>query len=222
MKKIFFTYLLLAGFCSFAQTEKSIVNSDIKNVKIFVSGAQIERVLRTNVEAGLTRLAIENLSSQIDPGSITATINGEAMVLSTSFELDYLKDKKMSPELKKLKDSLDVLTSDINDLNMLKSVYTEETAMLNANKSIGGSNVGINADNLKKAIDFYRSRMIEVKSKIMDIDKKQVKLNDKITRINEQIEQENGKINKPYGTILVDISSKQKENIEIELSYYSQ
>jgi uncharacterized protein (TIGR02231 family) len=222
MKKSLLAYLLFAGFCAFAQSEKSIVNSEIKDVKVFVSGAQISRFLKTNIEAGVTRLAIENLSSQIDQGSITATINGEAMVLSTSFEMDYLKEKRMSPELKKLKDSLEILTSDMNELYMLKSVYTEETAMLNANKSIGGSNVGINADNLKKAIDFYRSRMIEVKSKVMDIEKKQVKLNDKITRINEQIEQENGKINKPYGTILVDISAKQKANIEIELSYYCQ
>ncbi len=207
---------------AFADIEKSITKSDINAVKIYLSGAQIERSFSTMVEPGLTTLAVENLSSQIDRSSITATINGNAMVLSTSFELDYLKEKRMTPQLKKLKDSLEILTGSINELNLFESVYNEEIAMLNANKNTSGSNVGVNAENLKKVIDYYQSKMIELKTKILDIDKKQIKLNEKIKNLNEQIEEENGRINRPYGTILVNISSQQSGNIKVDLSYYAQ
>ena len=220
MKKIILGFLLLTAMQSFADNEKNIVNSEIKDVKIFLSGAQINRTFKTTIENGVTQLVIENLSSQIDRNSITVSVNGDAMILSTSYSLDYLKEKKVTPELKKLKDSLEVLTSNLNELNMLEAVYNEEAGMLNANKAVGGSNVGVNPDNLHKAIDFYRQRMIEVKSKILDIDKKQVKLAEKIKRINEQIEVENGKMNQPYGTIFVNISSKQRTSIDVGLSYF--
>ena len=221
MKKVTLVFLLFTSTQSFADNEKSIVSSEIRDVKVFLSGAQIDRTFKTTLESGITQLVIENLSSQIDKNSITVSVNNDAMILSTSYSLDYLKEKKDSPELKKLKDSLEVLSMNLNELNMLKTVYNEEAGMLNANKSVGGSNVGVNTDNLHKAIDFYRQRMIEVKSKILDIDKKQVKLNEKIERISDQINVENGKINQPSGTIFVNISSKQKTNVDVGLSYFA-
>ena len=221
MKKILFAFLLFNCHAAFADSEKSITKSDIKTVKIYLSGAQIERSFNTSVEAGFTTLAVENLSSQIDISSITATINGNAMVLSTSYELDYIKEKRMTPQLKKLKDTLEILTENLNELNLFESVYNEEVAMLNANKNTSGSNVGVNAENLKKVIDFYQVRMIELKTKILDIDKKQIKINEKIKNLNEQIEEENGRINRPFGTILVNISAQQSENVKVDLSYYA-
>jgi hypothetical protein len=77
---------------------------------------------------------------------------------------------------------------------------------------VGGSNIGVNAENLKKVIDFYRARMVEVKSRILEIDRKQVRLADRIKRTNEQIETENGKLNRPYGTIIINVSAQQKTN----------
>ena len=221
MKKIILFFLLLTGFQLFAENQKSIINSEIKDVKVFLSGAQVNRSFKTTIEAGVTELAIENLSSQIDRNSITVSINGDAMIISTVYTLDYLKEKKVTPELKKLQDSLETFTDIMNELNLLEAVYTEETGMLNANKAVGGSNVGVNSDNLHKAIDFYRQRMIEVKGKILEIDKKKVKLAEKIKRMNEQINTENGKMNQPFGTILVNVSSKQKENVDVSLSYFA-
>jgi uncharacterized protein (TIGR02231 family) len=216
--------LFLLAICTlpvYSQTDKKNVKSEVKSVKIFLSGAQVNRLVKTTVEAGVTQLVVENLSPHIDANSIGVSLAGEAMVQSTSFSLDYLKENMETPELKRLKDSLEILTNDMNELNVLKSVYSEEIGMLNANKAIGGSNVGVNAENLQKAIDFYRSRMIELKTKIADIDKKQVKLSEKIKRVNDQIAIENGKINQPSGTIFINVSAKQRSPVEIELSYYT-
>ena len=221
MKKIIVVFLLLAAKQSFGDNEKSIVSSQVKDVKIFLSGAQVNRNFKTTIESGVTQIVVENLSSQIDRNSITVSVNGDAMILSTSYSLDYIKENKVTPELKKLKDSLDVFTASLNELNMLLAVYNEEAGMLNANKSVGGSNVGVNSDNLQKVIDFFRKRMIEVKTKILDIDKKKLKLSEKIQRVNEQMQVENGKMNQPSGTIFVNISSKQKTNVEIGLSYFA-
>lgn len=221
MKKIIVAFMLFCTHTVLAQSEKSISNTDIKDVKIFLSGAEINRSFKTTVDAGITQLVVENLSPEINRNSISAILSGDAMVLSTFFSLNYLKENKTSPVLKKLRDSLDVLNDNIGELNILKSVYTDEAAMLNANKQVGGSNVGLTAENLQKVIDFFRTRMIDIKGKLSDVDKKMMKLNEKIKKVNDQINEENGKLNQPSGAIFVTISSKQKANISIDLSYYA-
>ena len=221
MKNVILILIMLCCMNAFSQTEKSIVKSEVKEVRIFLTGAQVTRVFKTSVEAGITQLVVEKLSPKINQNSITATINGDAMILSTGYSLDYLKEDKMTPQLKKLKDSLEVLNDELAGMNMVESVYNEEIAMLNSNKAVGGNNVGVNAENLQKVIDFYRKRMIELKSKILELDKQEVKLNEKIKKINEQIVEENGRMNQPYGTILMNISARQRTAIEIEFSYYA-
>lgn len=213
--------LLLISTNAFSDNEKIVSVSDVTDVKVFLSGAQVTRTFKSTINEGVTTIAVTDLSSMIDRNSITATSGGEAMILSTSYALDYLKEPRVTPQLKSLKDSLGRLTDDMNELNMLKSVYSEEIALLNANKSVGGSNVGVSAETLQKVIDFYRARMIDVKGKLIVIDKKSVKLAEKIKRLNEQIEEENGKLNRPYGTILVTVSAKIRTTVNFELSYFA-
>jgi uncharacterized protein (TIGR02231 family) len=220
MKKIFFALTFLCYQVMFAQNEKTISSAEIHDVKIYLAGAEISRAFKTSVDAGVTQLIVPGLSSQIDRNSISAVLSGDAMVLNSTYSLDYLQEKKTNPFLKKLQDSLEVLNNAVVDLNMMKSVYNDEAGMLNANKQVGGSNVGLNAENLHKVIDFYRARMIELKQKIVDIDRKTDKLNEKIQKINEQINVENGKLNQPSGTIFITVSAQQKSNVSIELSYY--
>ena len=99
---------------------KSVNNSTIKNVKIFLSGAQVNRNTKVNVGAGQSVLAIEGLSSAIDASSISVTGTGNAMIMGVSFRLDYLKDIAKTPEMKLLQDSLDLLKSAIDKVNMME------------------------------------------------------------------------------------------------------
>jgi uncharacterized protein (TIGR02231 family) len=212
---------LMSAFLSHAEEKKTISNSDISGVKVFLSGAEITRTFKTNLPAGVTTLVVSDLSSQIDRSSITASCGSEAMILATSYEMDYLKETRVSPQMKVLKDSLEILSDNLNELNMMKSVYNEEIVMLNSNKTVGGSNTGVSQENLHKVIDFYRSRMIEIKTKLLDVDKKSAKVSERIRKIGDQINQENGRLNRPYGTILITVSAKQPVTANFELTYYS-
>jgi hypothetical protein len=142
------------------------------------------------------------------------------MIMGVSYTLDYLRDKKKTPELIRLGDSLETLKAILVRHNMNESVYNDEMALLNANKNTSGSNVGVNAENLKKVADFYRARSIELKSKLIDIAELKVKVNEKIAKISAQINEMNGKLDQPSGTILVSIEAKQRTNVSLNVSYY--
>jgi uncharacterized protein (TIGR02231 family) len=220
MKKLIFSLLFLSNLIAQADNQRINLSSDVNGVKVFLSGAQVIRTAKGTVDAGTTEIAIEGLSSQVNPSSIIVSGTGDAMIMGVSYTLDYLRDKKKTPELIRLGDSLETLKAILVRHNMNESVYNDEMALLNANKNTSGSNVGVNAENLKKVADFYRARSIELKSKLIDIAELKVKVNEKIAKISAQINEMNGKLDQPSGTILVSIEAKQRTNVSLNVSYY--
>ena len=219
MKKTIFLFFVFVSSVCYSQTVKTISNAELKEVKIYLSGAQVIREVKTSVEAGTTQLAVEGLSEYINDGSITVTGIGDATLLSVVSQLDYLNATKKSPRLKMLQDSLDELNHSLDKLNDLSSVFLGEIDMLNANKSVGGANTGVDKDNLKENIDFYRERMIELKIKLLDNKNELKKLSEHIQRLSQQISTLSAEENKPTSTILIAIDSKKATTLSLEISY---
>jgi uncharacterized protein (TIGR02231 family) len=221
MKKALIAMFLMVTTLGFSQDTRNVATSEVKSVKIFLAGAQVERLVKATVNSGTSQIAIEGLSSQVDQNSIYVTGTGEATILNVGYTLDYLKESKNPPELQKLRDSLDVLKELLEKETMMESVFNEEVNFMNSNKNTGGANTGVNADNLHKVADFYRQRMIEIKTKLIDIHAKQKKLNEKIAKLNSQIGEWDQKMNVPSGTILITVSAKQRTMLNLNVSYYT-
>ena len=220
MKKLIYLLLILLSAQSKADNVKSFSSSDISSVKIFLSGAQVIRTAKVSIEKGETEVALENLSSQIDPQSIMVNGTGDALIKGVNYTIDYLKDKKKSPELQKLQDSLTVLQLSMDKLNVYISVLNDELSLLASNKNVGGSNVGVNADNLMKVADFFRKRSTEIKTELIDYNNNKSKITEKISKINNQIEELNGRLNQPFGTIIVTLNADQKTLVNLSFSYF--
>ena len=220
MKKSIYLLLLLFSAQSKAENVKSFSSSDISAVKIFLSGAQVIRTAKVSIEKGETEVALENLSSQIDPQSIIVTGTGDALIKGVNFTIDYLKDKKKSPELQRLQDSITVLQLNMDKLNVNISVLNDELSLLASNKNVGGSNTGVSADNLMKVADFFRKRSTELKTELIDYNSNKLKLTEKILKINNQIDELNGRLNQPFGTIIVTLNADQKTLVNLSFSYF--
>lgn len=220
MKNLIVVLFVIATEGLFGQNLKSVTNSEIKNVRVYLNGAQVERNVKATVEAGITQLKLESLSSLIDKNSISVSGTGEVTLLSVVHQMNYLNDEKKSPEIKQAEDSLEALQTDMEKASGLESIYNEETALLNSNKSVGGANSGVDPDNLKEVADFFRERMIELKIKLIDIHKEQKRLSEKIQKMNQQLAALNAKRNRPTSTILITVSSKARTAVNLNVSYY--
>src|SRR5204862_7406810 len=138
-----------------AQSVKKIADPEIKEVKIFQSGAQVTRLIKTSVSPGITTLSIEGLSSNVDKNSISATGHGDIMILSFVHQLDYLNSKKKLAEQTNLEESLEVLQDMKIRKAGIESVYMEEQGLLKSNKSVGGTNTGVTMENLQKVDNYF-------------------------------------------------------------------
>jgi uncharacterized protein (TIGR02231 family) len=211
--------LLIASNSLIAQEEIK-QESTIKNVTVFLSGAEVHRTAKVNLNAGSNQIIFENLSPYITPNSIQVKAkSNNVTIVSVNHQANYLTDNTNDKKLNLVKDS-------IEDLNFSKSirlghqrVYQEEKSLLITNKSIRGETNGVDVDELMYMADFYRERLLEIETKLLDIEMQLTKINKSLARLNQQqILFSKGKT-KSTNEIVVNVSTKSKNTADFEISY---
>jgi len=220
MKKpiIFLLLLVVIKFANATDNEKT-VKSDIKDVTVFLSGAQITRTGTTFLNEGTTYILFQNLSPYINPTTVQVKGEGSFTILSVRYQLNYLNSIAITKEVKQINDSIELLQDELILLQSMQNVYAEEEAMIIANKAIGGQDVGVKVAELVLAADFYRTRLTDIKTKQIDIQKKTKKINEKLTQLNNQLGLINANMNKPTGEIIVAVAAKDGVNAKFTFSY---
>src|ERR1035437_1347035 len=211
--------LLSATISSYADNDKKITSSEIKEVKIYTSGAVVTRKAKTTVEAGTTALEFDNLSSGIDKQSVSVTGTGDVTILSVQYNLNFLTEQEKPLEIRVLEDSLSQFKHDVSKLTNLQAVYKDELEMIKANKSIGNPKEGVTVDNLTEVANFYRKRLTDIKSKLLDISGSLKSLNEDIQRVSLQLITLDNNRKKPTGSIIVTVSSHSKTDVNLSISY---
>ena len=221
MKKFFFGFVLISIFQINvkAQELQKPIKSEIKDVTIFLSGAQISRTGSINLGTGTTEVIFGDLSQYIVPTSIQASGKGDFTILSVVHQMNYLKNQVKSKEQINLEDSLEKCKQQLEYQKGLQSVYTQESNMIIANQSLGGTNVGVKVQDIKDAAEFFRTRLSDIKMKQIEISAKITKLNERINNINNQLATLNANMNLPSSEVVVTVSAKEATQAGLTINY---
>lgn len=211
--------ILLTTLNSISGEKPKAIKSDIKEVSVFITGAQVTRVGNANLNAGTSLLIFEELPYNINSQSIQVSGKGDFAILSVQHQINYIKSRQISQEVKTMKDSIEMLNDLLATEKDLQSVYSEEEAMIKSNKAIGGLNVGVKILDLKDGAEYFRQRLSDIKIKWRAAQKKITKMQEDVTRLNSQINSLNSKDNKPTSEIVVTVSSKSPVNGSFTVSY---
>ena len=79
--------------------------------------------------------------------------------MAVNHSRNYMKNAAVSPRIKSIKDSLNDVGFKLEMRNRFISVYEEEKSLLLSNKSVGGSQSGVDVEDLIEVADLYRSRL---------------------------------------------------------------
>jgi uncharacterized protein (TIGR02231 family) len=202
-----------------AQTKEKVVTSKIKEVTVFLSGAQVHREASITLNAGNNLIKFEGLAKNINGNSIQVGGDKDFTIVSVNNSRNYMRVAEISPKLKIIKDSLDDVKFKLELRKRFASVYQEEKSLLLANKSVGGSQTGVDVEDLIEIANLYRTRLKEIEMKILDISEEQSDFQKTVYRLQRQLNQLNSKINRSTTDVVVRISSKIKTNAKIFLSY---
>ncbi len=202
-----------------ADDDNTPVKSEVKDVTVFISSAQITRTATTTLQVGTNKLVFENLSQYINASSIQVKGIGDFTILSVSSQLNYLKMQESSKEQIAFEDSLENLNNRLIYQQSLLVVLSQEQTMILSNQILGGSQTGLKVSELKEAADFFRTRLSEIKAKELAINSKIKTIQTDVAKYTNQLSLLNSKKNIPTGEILVTVSAKAKCTASFSLSY---
>jgi uncharacterized protein (TIGR02231 family) len=219
MSKIaLFVCLFFIWGASNAQTEKP-TESGIGSVTVFLSKAQVNRTVKTRVEAGKTTLVVGGLSPQLDPQSIQVGGKGKFTIMGTGHRINYLNEFNKPKRLMILQDSLDLLKNAIASENSMKEVLNREEQMILANQKISGNNQNLTVTELKAMADFFRTRLGELVSSKMKIDERVRLLNEKSAKVQKQLNEQRDVYNRNTSEILVTVQADAATSVDLDLNY---
>jgi uncharacterized protein (TIGR02231 family) len=215
---------ICAWLCAFhvlvsAENEKLISNSDVREVAVYLNMAKVTRTGSTQLAAGRQLIVFPSLSPYVDAQSLQVSGKGEFSILSARYELNYLAGMAEIPELRKLEDSLEVLQFQLEVLLNRKTVLNEEQSLLLANKTIGGTQTGLNGRELELVADIFRRRLTRVKDELLDVNQKEKKQREKIQKVQNQVNTYRQKKDQPSGSVIIETDARTSTNASFEISY---
>ena len=173
LSPLVFLFLVLQGF---SQDLKEIpLTNQIKEVTLFLSGAQVFETATGTLPAGESVLLLKGLSPFLDEKSIQVKGQGNFTIQAVNKRLDFLSEKERSEAAKALDTQISALQKNQAFLRNRIQVLAAKSSLLAANKTLGGTQSGPSLTALKAALDFF--------------DAEQSKILEEELRINAQLEE---------------------------------
>lgn len=204
----------------FGQNSLLTVDSKIKNVTVFLSGAQISRTATTPLSKGRNELLFKGISPNIDKESIQLSGEGKFTIISVTHQYNFFEEANSKEQVKNLMEQSKKYKEQIEDLSIQIDVFKAEEQMLIKNQEIAGSNTGVKASDLKESVDFQRLRMTEVKTKILENNRAITKINLEYNKVLKQINELQAKRYDPLSEIVVVVEAFDATKAAFDLSYF--
>ncbi|MDD3877545.1 MAG: DUF4139 domain-containing protein [Bacteroidales bacterium] len=150
-----------------AQSELT-ANTKIDKITVFLNNAQIERTATLNLPSGNSEIRLSGISRYIDANSLRVTGKGNFVIMSQQVQIKYPEPVDNSVveipnhilrSISLLRDSLELLAFDIQEVTSKKEVMVVEKNLLQSSTAITKTDT-ITA--LRDALAYYRTRMVEI------------------------------------------------------------
>jgi uncharacterized protein (TIGR02231 family) len=152
------------------------VSSNISNVTVFLNQAQVTRIAKVSLQAGITNLVFDRVSPYINLNSIQVKTENNIMLLSVSQRNNYLNNETKPRFILELEDTVEVLNNQLAILAIRKEALMLEKEVIAANKRIGGENSGVKIEDLEDALILFRKRTLEIGEDLLKLKESEKRL----------------------------------------------
>ena len=171
MKRLLF-FLLLGSYAlqGFAQDLKEVMlTNQIKEVTLFLSGAQVFESATGSLPAGESVLLVKGLSPFLDEKSIQVKGQGNFIIQAVNKRLDFLHEKEEGEKAIALEKEIAEIEKRQSNLRNRIQVLGTKMSVLSANKSIGSSQAGTSMTALKTTLDFFDAEHTKIANEELQI-----------------------------------------------------
>jgi hypothetical protein len=194
MKRLLFSFFLLGTVLhASAQDLKEIpLTSQIKEVTLFLSGAQVFETATGSLPAGESVLLVKGLSPYLDEKSIQLKGQGNFTIQAVNKRMDFISEKEVGEKVSALEAQIEAIQKSQTLAQNRLQILANKASLLSANKNLGSSQSGPTMAALRAALDFFDAELtkitneeLQVKSKISEGDKELERLQNQISAMRE-------------------------------------
>jgi len=212
--------LILCPLLIFGNDKK--LPSKIKEVTVYLSGANITRTAECNLLSGTSEITLTGLSTKIDESSIQISGLQAVSILAMSYDINYIpfiEDKKVSLPFQ---ERLNTIESEIAMLKNLISGLEEEEQVIYANRSVSARTQGLSLEKVKEISTYYRLRITAIKNAIFKANVAIKTLNTETRTIQKQMAELNNTPKKEQGEIKIKFDAPIDSRLNLIVSYQVQ
>lgn len=220
MKTFILSFLIFFSAIATAKVDSIQSTSVIKDVTVFLSGAEVTRQVNVKAGAGQYIFILDKLPLEINPQSIQVGALKGAKILSVKHELHYPRPDFDNAGRKKLESQIKDHEHRIQQIQNELDVYRIEEKLLMDNSHLGRSEESLTVAQLREAADFYRSRINEVRNARLTLHREKEDAEDSIQTLNKQINRITPVQPTAVSRILIGISTAQAISGKLKVSYY--
>lgn len=194
-------------------------SSTIKEITVYLSGAQVTRNATINLPEGTSEFVIDKLSSHIDEQSIQISGLNDASVISINYGINYLVKQDKTAEIETIQKELIALQDKIQIQEQLASGYYEELKVIQDNRALGNNNQVVNLEKLQQFTTYYRKRTTEINALLYETTKNKNELNTTIKDLQKQLIEFNVDDKVETGEIKIKLNSTAASKLNLVIKY---
>lgn len=230
MKKVF----LLAGYvlaCTLIKAQSSDTSrsdASINNATVYFGyGAELIHEAKVKVSPGTKTIVINQLSTNMDVGSLQVSCPEEITLLAQKFNVFY--PGKILPvkskEVEKWEDSIQILQKSIsrldNNISIEREILTKTGVLIESALASNGNKAVLSTEVLK-LVDYYNARIERSKNTIYHYQQEINEHNKKVELLRKKINNASAPSkDKPYGQVILQVMVSKATEIPVSISYYT-
>lgn len=222
MKHLITSFLLLFTPLIWAQ-KAQITNAKLNAVTVYFSSAELAHSLSANLNKGTNEIVIKNIANNINENTIRILAPKSVTVLSAQFTTNTYTDidkDNSHPKSKQIKDSIELLTLQIDKLSNQIAAEKQIVELIKENKKVLGNGTALNIAEYTKFINYSKEEMVASLDKADAYTEKQNKLRTLRYELEQRLE---GDVSKEKtlskGKIVLQVMSDTPQKADFSLSY---
>lgn len=203
---------------------QNIILADSKPTKatLFLSGAQVYRQAKVNLQKGSNIVKLTGLRQNINTNSIIVDGSNDFVIVSVEHKPNYIRAAQELPEYKRLSEELEKIKWELKKVQADKGILQEETNVLSANLEVKGSEETMNIERLMDYSDVYYEKSVDISIKTGELNKKEKDLIERSDKIRRQINELASAHDKYTSEIWVTLNANASGQKNISFNYYTQ
>src|SRR5699024_5319355 len=202
-----------------ANTDTLRVHSSIKEVTVFLSGAQITRQAEISLEKGLNNLVLADLPAALKEQTIRLSAGKDVIIRALTKSTNAKAGTLYTDELNQLTNRRQQLQAQIKQQQSRLKVLKQKHGMLLANQDLTGEGVELDIASLKQAIEYFEQSFAAIETANNKVEKQIASLKEQLQEVIKEVKKVQARQKASAGLIKAAIYTPIAKKVPLHLNY---